>query len=511
MSGNPCPDLPHSDVAERAVLGAIMVSNEIFPGVECRLQTDEFYREGSRLVYDAMKHLAGGAAAIDLVTLEEELRRTGSLSRVGGVARLARLVDGMHKSANVSHYVEIVKHKARRRAIMQAAEKLQSAAANGVDEEGLQILLTDVQVISVDTAPLWSPAPLEGVVNPQAGEVAYVVDGLLPAGNTTVFGATWKSGESLVSYRIALDVITGKPVFGRLAVTEPLPVAIFQLEMPPWEDERRLRRLAIGAGIPLEHIPRYAAEGHLMVFNRTALNLTTPAGAAQFHRAVRACGARVVIVDSLIAAFAGADLNDNSIVRALFSQALLPLTAEGITVLALHHHRKGQAGGKNNPDDRSALLGAQAFGAAASRVYKLERIGKEDDPEADRRSFKLKLSMTGSWTPEDAEDLVLAVNDTEDGGTSITLLDEAEQIRRGGMNARQRAAIVLARLVTASPGIERKSALEQLQKSEGISASTAKAAVWYAQSKGWVKVDHPDGRRNNEAVLVPGDTAEDRP
>ena len=511
MSRDPIPELPHNDQAERAILGSILVSNELLPRIEMQLRVDEFFRTGNQVVFAAMQRLGAAAIAIDLVTLENELRRTGELTVVGGAARLGKLLDGSHKSANVSHYVGIVKQKAQRRAIMQATEKIQSAAANGVDEEGLQLLLTALQVISVDTTPLWSPASLEGVVSPQAGEVAYVVDGLLPAGNTTVIGASWKSGKSLVAYRVALDVITGKPVFGRLAVTEPLPVAIFQLEMPPWEDERRLRRLAIGAGIPLEHIPRYAAEGHLMVFNRTALSLTTSEGVAKFHRAVRACGARLIIVDSLIAAFAGADLNDNSTVRALFSRAFLPLTAEGITVLALHPHRKGQAGGRNNPDDRSALLGAQAFGAAASRVYKLERIGKEDDPEADRRSFKLKLSMTGSWTPEDAEDLVLTVNDTEDGGTRIALLDEAEQIRRGGMNARQRAAIALARLVTASPGIERKSALDQVQKAECISASTAKAALWYAQSKRWVKVDHPEGRRNNEAVLVPGETAEDRP
>ena len=45
----------------------------------------------------------------------------------------------------------------------------------------------------------------------------------------------------------------------------------------------------------------------MLFFNRPPINLTTPEGAARFCRAVRACGARLIVLDSLIAAFAGAD------------------------------------------------------------------------------------------------------------------------------------------------------------------------------------------------------------
>jgi len=505
------PELPHSDEAEKAILAAILVSNELLPRVETQLRTDELFRETSRLVYAAMQRLGLDRAPIDLITLQGELSRIGQLDRRGGPARLAKLLDGAHKSANVSHYVQVVKEKARRRAIMATTEKLLIAAGNGMDEEGLQALLAEIQIVSVEAAPLWTPSSLEGVANQQAGDVRYVVEGLIPAGDTTVIGATWKSGKSLAAYRLILDVMSGKPAFGALEVPEPLPVAVFQLEMPAREDDRRLRRLALGSGIPLEHLPRLASEGHLLFFNRPPMNLTTPEGAARFCRVVRACGARFIVLDSLIAAFAGADLNDNSTVRAMFTRAFAPLTSEGITVLALHHHRKPQNGSKRSPDDKSALLGAQAFGAAAGRVYKLDRLGKEDDPDTDKSRFRLKLSLTGSWTPEKAEDLILSVHDTEEGGTMVTLLTEAEQIRRGGTTAMQRAAITLARLVTASAGIERKAALEEIQAMGSVSASTAKGALWYAQSKGWVDAVHPEGRRNNIAVLMPGPNATELP
>lgn len=503
-------ELPHDDAAERAILGAVLIDNSLWSIVSDLLRPEDLYREDSRIVYSAMGRCVEGGSALDPIALADQLRKTNQLDRVGGVARLGRLLDGVPKSANVGHYIRIVQEKARRRAIMQAAEQLQTAAANGLDEENMQNLLSQLQIIAGDTAPLWTRSSLEAVADPRAGDVPYVIEGFLPAGDTTVIGATWKSGKSLIAYRIALDIMLGHPVFGSLAVREPLPIAIFQLEMPAWEDERRLRRLAIGAGIPPENMPRFAAEGHLTVFNRPAMNLTSPEGAARFCRAVRACGARVVVIDSLIAAFSGSDLNDNSNVRALFTRAFGPLTSEGITILALHHHRKHQTGGRN-PDDRSALLGAQAFGAAAGRVYKLERLGKEDDPQADRDSFRLKLSPTGSWTPGAAEDLILSVHDTEEGGTVITLLTEAEQIRRGGATARQRAAITLARLVAASPGIERKASLEEVQSTENVSLGTVKGALSYARGKGWVAVVHPEARRNNQAVLMPGPAAQELP
>ena len=42
--------------------------------------------------------------AIDLITLKEALTRTAELEDVGGVAYIARLVDGVPRATNVEHY-----------------------------------------------------------------------------------------------------------------------------------------------------------------------------------------------------------------------------------------------------------------------------------------------------------------------------------------------------------------------------------------------------------------------
>ena len=58
------------------------------------------------------------ATPIDLITLKEALTRTAELEDVGGVAYIARLVDGVPRATNVEHYAQIVKEKSTLRALI---------------------------------------------------------------------------------------------------------------------------------------------------------------------------------------------------------------------------------------------------------------------------------------------------------------------------------------------------------------------------------------------------------
>src|SRR5262249_37755768 len=152
-------------------------------------------------------------------------------------------------------------------------------------------------------------------------------------------------------------------------------------------------------------IPALARDGVLSVYNRPPFRLVTEQDVSRFHDLVYQVRPQLIVVDSLIAAFAGQNLNDNSTVRALMAQAFAPLTSEGISILGNHHKRKNQSGGKDA--DKDALLGAQAFGATAGRIYSLERLRSDDDDQFATRDFKARLSLTGSWTPDAPPDLVL--------------------------------------------------------------------------------------------------------
>jgi len=116
--------LPHNLEAERSVLGAILVHNDAF-NLAAQLITDkDFFRDAHRRIFDKMIALNERGAAIDFVTLKEELARAGELDEVGGPAYIASLADGVPRATNIEYYARIVKEKSTLRNLIYAANKI---------------------------------------------------------------------------------------------------------------------------------------------------------------------------------------------------------------------------------------------------------------------------------------------------------------------------------------------------------------------------------------------------
>src|SRR5919197_6789216 len=107
--------LPHNLEAERSVLGAILLHNDAFNLAAEVIDSGDFFRDAHRRIFDKMVRLVERGDAIDLVTLKEELGRSGELDEVGGPAYITALVDGVPRSTNVEHYARIIKEKANLR------------------------------------------------------------------------------------------------------------------------------------------------------------------------------------------------------------------------------------------------------------------------------------------------------------------------------------------------------------------------------------------------------------
>src|SRR3712207_6543105 len=87
--------LPHNLEAERSVLGAILVHNDAFNLAAQVINDRDFFRDAHRRIFEKMIALNERGAAIDFVTLKEELSRAGDLDAVGGPAYVASLADGV--------------------------------------------------------------------------------------------------------------------------------------------------------------------------------------------------------------------------------------------------------------------------------------------------------------------------------------------------------------------------------------------------------------------------------
>src|SRR3970040_717193 len=120
--------LPHNLEAERSVLGAILLHNDAFNLVAEVIDSGDFFRDAHRRIFDKMVKLVERGDAIDLVTLKDELARSGEIDEVGGPAYIAALVDGVPRSTNVEHYARILKEKATLRNLIFSANKILSTA-----------------------------------------------------------------------------------------------------------------------------------------------------------------------------------------------------------------------------------------------------------------------------------------------------------------------------------------------------------------------------------------------
>lgn len=135
--------LPHNLDAERSVLGAILLDNEAFNTAVAIIKPEAFFRDAHRRIFDRMIDLSERRTAIDVVTLREELTRSGELEEVGGVVYLSSLVDGVPHATNVEYYARIVKEKATLRSLIFAAKKIVANAYEA--DQDADLILDDAE------------------------------------------------------------------------------------------------------------------------------------------------------------------------------------------------------------------------------------------------------------------------------------------------------------------------------------------------------------------------------
>lgn len=115
--------LPHDLDAERALLGAVILHNELYVVAQGIITPDDFFRVAHRIAWEAIAALAEQHAPIDLVALKNILIERNNLDTIGGVVYLAALIDGVPRSANVEYYSTLIREKARLRSLIFEAGK----------------------------------------------------------------------------------------------------------------------------------------------------------------------------------------------------------------------------------------------------------------------------------------------------------------------------------------------------------------------------------------------------
>ena len=98
---------PHSQEAEQAVLGGLLLNNEAWDEVAERVGPKDFYRKEHRLIFQVVDQLVEEEKPCDLVTVSQALTHRGELDDVGGMTYLSDLARNTPSAANINAYPDM--------------------------------------------------------------------------------------------------------------------------------------------------------------------------------------------------------------------------------------------------------------------------------------------------------------------------------------------------------------------------------------------------------------------
>ena len=139
---------PHNIDAEKSLLGAILIDQEVLIDVVEIVKAIDFYDKRHGKIFAGMIHLYQNHEGVDLITVTDELKKSGHLDEIGGSTYLAELTNHVPTAAHASSYAEIVSQNAVRRRLIKASADINSLA---FDEN-----LTVPQLLGQSEAELFS-------------------------------------------------------------------------------------------------------------------------------------------------------------------------------------------------------------------------------------------------------------------------------------------------------------------------------------------------------------------
>lgn len=116
--------MPHDNVAEQSVLGGMLLSKDAIADVVESLRASDFYKPAHETIYEAILSLYGHGSPADAITVADELKKRGELTRVGGASYIHTLIASVPTAANAQYYAEIVKEHAIMRRLIEAGTKI---------------------------------------------------------------------------------------------------------------------------------------------------------------------------------------------------------------------------------------------------------------------------------------------------------------------------------------------------------------------------------------------------
>lgn len=234
---------PQAIELEEAVLGAVLLESDAFDTIASICKVEHFYKEQNGLIFKAILSLALKHEQIDILTVSQELKRTGDLELVGGSYYVSSLTNRIASSANIEYHARIVAQMYyKRQMILIGTNMIKQAYEDSTDcfelidnaANEISSILNDIEVKQAQK--------LSEVRDKVLSNCADAINNDKPSGVPIPHKIMqkhtngWRDGHLIIlAARPGMGKTAGALEYAYHAAKEGYPTAFFSLEMPATE------------------------------------------------------------------------------------------------------------------------------------------------------------------------------------------------------------------------------------------------------------------------------------
>lgn len=140
---------PHSEEAEKSVLGSMLMDRDAIAEAEDILVKDDFYQKQNGILFEAMVELYREGKSVDMVTLTNKLKEKDVPESLTNLDFFRDLIDTVPTSANIRQYAQIVHDKATLRALIKVTQDIGNECYLGKEETAAILEKTEKDIFGL--------------------------------------------------------------------------------------------------------------------------------------------------------------------------------------------------------------------------------------------------------------------------------------------------------------------------------------------------------------------------
>lgn len=255
---------------EEAVLGAMMLENDRLAEVIEILKPEVFYKENHQIIFSAIQRLFAQNEPVDILTVTEELRKSGELEVTGGPYFITMLTNRIASAANIEFHSRIILQKFIQRELIRVSSEIIKDAYEDTTDVFDLLDKAETGLFSISESSIGkSYMDMQAIIKEALKEIAA---GRNQEGRLKGVGSGFTELDRITSgwQKSDLIIIASRPGMGKTAFALTMarnaavdfkkPIAVFSLEMSSVQLVTRL--ISSETEIPQEKLRKGSMEDH---------------------------------------------------------------------------------------------------------------------------------------------------------------------------------------------------------------------------------------------------------